>query len=66
MIWKCDQDIVFSGKEIPCEIVVRVYWSVRPVMRHPDSTDIMESHRWSYSVDESRWRFIWLCLGFEI
>ena len=32
----------------------------------PDSTDIMESHGWSYSVGESQWSFIWLCLGFEI
>ena len=35
-------------------------------MRHPDSTDIMESHWGSYSVGESQWRFIWLCLRFEI
>jgi len=31
----------------------------------PDSTDIMESHRWSYSVGESRRRSIWLSLRFE-
>jgi len=31
----------------------------------PDSTDIMESHRWSYSVGESRRRFICLSLRFE-
>jgi len=31
----------------------------------PDSTDIMESHRWSYSVVESRRRSIWLSLRFE-
>ena len=31
----------------------------------PNSTDIMESHRWSYSVGESRRRFIWLSLRFE-
>jgi len=30
-----------------------------------DSTDIMESHRWSYSICESRRRFIWLSLKFE-
>ena len=30
-----------------------------------DSTDIMKSHRWSYSVGESRKRFIWLSLRFE-
>jgi len=30
-----------------------------------DSTDIVESHRWSYSVGESRRRFIWLSLRFE-
>jgi len=54
MMWKCDQDIVFSGKEILCSDFVRVYWFVRSVMRHHDSTDIMESHRWSYSVGKSR------------
>jgi len=32
----------------------------------PDSTNIIESHRWSYSVGKSWWRFIWFCLGFEI
>ena len=31
----------------------------------PDSTDIMESHRWSYSVGESQRRSIWLSLRFE-
>jgi len=31
----------------------------------PNSTDIMESHKWSYSVGESRRRFIWLSLKFE-
>jgi len=31
----------------------------------PDSTDIVDSHRWSYSVNESRRRFIWLSLRFE-
>ena len=31
----------------------------------PNSTDIMESHRWSYSVGESRRRSIWLSLRFE-
>jgi len=30
-----------------------------------DSTDIVESHRWSYSVGESRRRFNWLSLRFE-
>ena len=32
----------------------------------PDSTDIMESYRWSYLVGEIRRRFIWLSLMFEI
>ena len=31
----------------------------------PDSTDIMESYRSSYSIGESRGRSIWLSLGFE-
>ena len=31
----------------------------------PDSTNIMKSHRWSYSVGESRKRSIWLSLRFE-
>ena len=31
----------------------------------PNSTDIMESHKWSYSVGESRRRSIWLSLRFE-
>jgi len=31
----------------------------------PDFTDIMESHKWSYSVGESWRRFIWLSLRFE-
>jgi len=31
----------------------------------PDSTDIMESHRWSYSVGESWRRSSWLSLRFE-
>ena len=30
-----------------------------------ESTDIMKSHRWSYSVGEIRRRFIWLSLKFE-
>jgi len=30
-----------------------------------DSTDIMESHRWSYSVGEIRRKSIWLSLRFE-
>jgi len=66
MRWKCDQNIVFLGKEIPCWDFVRVYWFVMLVMRHYDSTDIMDSHRWSYSIGESRWKFIWLWLRFEI
>jgi len=32
---------------------------------NPDSTNIMESHRWSYSVGESRKRIIWLSLRFK-
>jgi len=31
----------------------------------PDSTGIMESYKWSYSVGESRRRFIYLSLRFE-
>jgi len=30
-----------------------------------NSTNIMESHRWSYFVGESRRRFIWLSMMFE-
>ena len=47
---KCDQDVVFSGKEIPCwdlllgciDLWVSCEWD------DPDYTDIMESNTWSY------------------
>lgn len=42
-----------------------MHWFVRFVMKHPDSTYIMKSHRWIYAVGERWWRFIWLCLRFK-
>jgi len=67
MMWKCDQDIVFSRKKISCwdlllgciDLWVYCEWD------DPDSTDIMDSQSWSYSVGESRRRFIWLSPRFE-
>jgi len=56
MRWKCDQDIVFSRKErllLGC-IDLWVFYKRDDF----DSTDIMESHRWKYSVGESRRRSI--------
>jgi len=50
----CDRDIVSSGKEI---LVLRLLWCVLfgdliYLRRYPDSTGILDSHRWRLSVSE--------------
>jgi len=54
MIWNDDRDIVSSGKGI---------WSIR---RYANSTGILESYRRWLWGGESRRRFIWPCLRFDI
>jgi len=60
---KCDQDVLGNTMLrllLGCiDLWVSCEWDDH------DSTDIMESPRWSYSVGESRRRSIWLSLRFE-
>jgi len=55
MMWKCDEDNYFKKGNNVLRLLLRCIdlWVSRE-WDDFDSTDIMESHRWSYSVGESR------------